>query len=239
MKRAVLSGLSLLLFFFVAAQDFTDANINVTDKQGLKQGAWKVFDEEGNLKYSGRFADGIPVGVFTYYYPRGDVKAVLTHFDNGKTVYAKNYYPGGKLMAEGKYVDQKKDSVWHYFNAEDGSLSLEERYVNTIKDGVWKTFYPTGQVAEEIIYRNGVKDGPWVQYFTDGKVKMKTNYVNDEIEGQYLIYHINGTVEVSGTYVKSAKNGTWVYFDASGMMEKKEEYLNGILAHQEIFKEVE
>jgi antitoxin component YwqK of YwqJK toxin-antitoxin module len=232
----------IMAFFFqwilsAGAQEITDNHINKSDTLGRKQGLWRVYDESGNLKYSGQYENGVPTGSFTYYYPEGKIKAVLNHLDSGNVVYAKNYFPAGHVMAEGKYIDQKKDSTWLYYSESDGSLSSEEHYNNTVKDGVWKTYYPEGQVAEEIIYRNGLKEGPWVQYFTDGKVKMKTTYINDEIEGQYLIYHLNGMVEVSGAYLNSKKNGTWVFYNEIGLMEKREEYKDGLLLDQEILIE--
>jgi antitoxin component YwqK of YwqJK toxin-antitoxin module len=239
MKRLLILGFLLLALIAANAQDMMDGQMNQTDNKGRKQGSWRVYDDGGNLKYTGHYANGKPVGVFTYYYPKGAVKAVLTNLDSGAVTYAKNYHENGKLMAEGKYVHQKKDSTWLYYSAYDGTLSTEEHYLNTVKDGVWKTYYPEGQVAEEVIYRNGLREGPWIQYFTDGKVKMKVSYINDKLEGQYFVYHLNGNVEVSGTYVNSEKDGTWIYLDDTGATEKREEYKAGLMIKQEIIEKAE
>lgn len=239
MKRAFYTCFLLLSFSIVYAQEFSDNHINKADAMGRKQGLWKVYDEGGDLKYKGEYVDGKPVGTFTYYYPDGIVKATLNFIDSGAIAYAKNYHPNGKLMAVGKYVNQKKDSTWLYYSQEDGTLSTEEHYLNTIKEGVWKTYYPEGQVAEEVIYRNDLREGPWIQYFTDGKVKMKAAFINDKLEGQYFIYHLNGMVEVSGTYVNNEKDGPWIFFDEQGAMEKRENYSLGKQLSVENFKENE
>lgn len=228
---------ALVLCFSVhlsEAQELTDSHINKVDAKGRKQGAWKVYDGDGNLKYTGEYHHGVPLGRFTYYYPNGKVKALIQQSDSGHVARAVNYYPDGTLMARGKYVDQKKDSTWLYYSAEEGLLSAEEHYRNTVREGVWKTYFPDGRVAEEVSYRDGVKDGPWIQYFTDGTVKMKTNHRNDLLEGLYVIYHLKGGVEVSGTYLNNAKHGTWVYLDEDGVLEKKEEYEHGKLVSTEI-----
>ena len=235
MKRSIYLALMIFAALFVRSQEMTDSHINKSDREGRRQGLWKVYDEVGNLKYTGDYLDGKPIGTFTYYYPEGEVKALVRHSEGGGAAYVKNYHRNGKLMAEGKYTDQKKDSTWLYYNESDGSLSLEEYYQNTVKEGVWKTFYPEGQVAEEVIYIHDRKDGPWTQYFTDGKVKLKAAYVNDQIEGQYIVYHLNGMVEVSGFFQNSFKNGTWVYFNDKGDMEKREEYQSGKLISQIVY----
>lgn len=221
----------------VFSQESPGAGINKVDASGRKQGVWKVYDEEHNLKYTGEFINGKPVGIFTYYYPDSQVKAIVNQLDSGKIAYAKYFHQKGNLMATGKYVNQKKDSTWLYYSEEDGALSSDEHYANTVKEGVWKTYYPDGKVAEEITYRNGLQDGPNIQYFTDGKMKMKVTFVNGQMEGPYTIYHLDGTVEVSGTFLHSNKNGTWTYFNNEGATEKKEEYDNGVLTKQDILIE--
>jgi antitoxin component YwqK of YwqJK toxin-antitoxin module len=232
MKHLLLVVTFFLSVFLLNAQELTDSHINKADAQGRKQGLWRIYDDGGNLKYTGEYVDGNPVDTFTYYYPTGKPKAVLIYSDSGKVAYAKNYFPGGRLMAKGKYMNQKKDSTWIYFSEHDGSLSAEENYKNGMKEGVFRTYYPEGNVAEEITYLQDVKDGAWTQYFTDGKVKLKANYIRNKLEGQYTVYHFNGMIEISGTFKNSEKNGTWVYMKETGEMEKREDYTEGRLVKQ-------
>jgi antitoxin component YwqK of YwqJK toxin-antitoxin module len=236
MKCLILAGLLSLIVFCVNAQEITDTHINKADASGRRQGVWRVYDDDGNLKFTGEYINGKPSGIFTYYYAKGKVKAIVNQLDSGKVSYTRNYHPNGNIMAEGKYVNQKKDSTWLYYSEEEGTLSSEEHYVNTLKEGVWKTYYPEGQVAEEIIYRNDLKEGPWIRNFTDGTIKMKTTFIKDQIEGLYVVYHLNGNVAVSGSFVHSNKNGTWVYLNDIGELEKREEYENGKLLKQEIIE---
>jgi antitoxin component YwqK of YwqJK toxin-antitoxin module len=237
MVRSILAGIWTLALLGLQAQEISDNHINKADINGRKQGLWKVYDEDGNLRYTGNYADGKPMGTFTYYYPSGKVKARMDHLDSGRVIYAKNFHPNGILMAEGKYTEQKKDSIWRYYNEQDGSLAAEERYMNNLKDGVWKVYYPEGMIAEEVTYLNDKKEGAWIQYFTDGKIKSKASWINDRLEGLYLVYHLNGFVEVSGNYIHSERNGIWIFNNDKGELEKREEYINGELVNQEIFIE--
>lgn len=233
MRNLILPACILLLAGMAAAQEITDTHINKVDLQGRRQGSWRVYDFEGNLKFTGEFVHGKPTGEFIWFYPSGRVKALVNHRDSGQVAYAKNFYPNGVLMAQGKYVNQQKDSLWLYYNEEDGSLSAEERYVNMSREGVWKTYFPEGGVAEEITYGHDMKNGPWMQYYTDGTIKLKGFYVDDLLEGLYIVYHLNGGVEISGTFRHSEKHGSWVYLNDLGELEKREEYDEGKLISQE------
>ena len=237
MKHLILLGLLPLFLIRVQAQEFSDSHINKADKEGRRQGVWRLYDDDGNLKFTGEYYNGKPVSDFKFYYPSGKLKALIINLDSGRIAYAKNYFTDGKLMAEGKYVNQKKDSIWSYYSEFDGTLSAEEYYKDAMKEGIWRTYYPEGQVAEEITYVGDKKNGPWIQYFTDGKIKLKALYQDDLIEGQYIIYHFNGMVEISGTYKHSGKDGIWVYMKETGEMEKREEYKDGVLVKTEILNE--
>ena len=96
----------------------------------------------GYVSYEGNFVDGIPVGEFKYYYPNGKIKAVSMMSENGKFSRAKMYHRNGRLMAEGKFVEQKKDSIWNYYSEYDGILLSTEIYKDQLKSGVWKNFLP-------------------------------------------------------------------------------------------------
>jgi antitoxin component YwqK of YwqJK toxin-antitoxin module len=237
MKRLILIGFFQLLLYSSFSQAITDNHINQADNLGRKQGVWRIYDDDGNLKFTGAYYNGKPISDFKFFYPGGKIKAVIIHIDSGRVSYAKNYYENGNMMATGKYIGQKKDSTWTFYSEEDGKLSVEENYTEGLKNGLSRTYYPEGQVAEQFIYVNDKKDGEWLQYFTDGKVKLKATYKNDLIEGLYIMYHFNGMVEVSGNYSNNLKDGTWVYMSDIGEMEKREIYKDGFLEKQELLIE--
>lgn len=229
----------IFLFFFVTiafAQEFANVNINQVDDKGRKQGDWKAYDVNGNLKFEGRFINSIPLGTFTYYYPDGKVKAVSEMFDNGRRSRTKVYHNNTRLMAEGNYLDKKKDSTWNYYSDFDAALLSTEYYEDGELHGTVYNYFPGGEIAEQIPYKNGIKEGVWKQYFTDGKLKLKATYVNDKLEGLMLVYYQNGVVEVSGLYVNNFKDGIWMYFSDRGETIKKETYKEGRLKKTEKFE---
>ncbi len=227
----------VLLPVMVCGQELINGQHNQVDKEGRRQGHWKVFDGDGKLKFEGNFKDNIPYGEFKYYYPNGTVKAISRIFNDGREARTKTYHPNGMLMAEGKYLNEKKDSIWHYYSEFDGVLLSEEIYERGMKTGIWQTFYPDGSVAEEFTYVDGKKHGPWKQFFTDGSLKLKANYIDGKLEGQITIYHVNGTVNLSGSYKNNFQDGVWMYFNDKAENTKKEIYEEGDLISREIYDE--
>ena len=232
-----LTVLLLLLPSVICAQELFDGQHNQVDEEGRRQGHWKVFDGNGKLKFEGSFKDNIPFGEFKYYYPNGTVKAISHIYNNGTEARTKTFHPNGKLMAEGKYLNEKKDSIWHYYSEFDGILLSEEIYDRGMKTGKWRTFYPDGSVAEVFTYVDDKKHGPWRQYFTNGSVKLKATYIHGKLEGQITIYHVNGIVNVSGSYKNNFQDGIWMYFNDEAENTKKEIYEEGDLISREIYQE--
>jgi len=233
---------SILIFISIVFGIIVCSNVlygqNVSDEQGRKQGEWTVKDKQGRIQYKGQFHDDIPYGTFTYYYKNGSIRAVSSIYQGGQNSFTKTYHENGTLMAEGKFVNREKDSIWNYYSDKPGNkLVAIEVYKNNSKDGVWTTFYPNGQVAEKITYQNGKQNGAWKQYFEDGSLKFKVDVSNGEKEGLFTAYYPGGVVSISGTYKNGNKNGTWMYFDENARKTKREVYENGIMVEAELFDE--
>jgi antitoxin component YwqK of YwqJK toxin-antitoxin module len=181
------------------------------------------------LKFEGEFVNGVPVGTFKYYFEDGKIKAVSQMYEQGRRSRTKVFHNNGRIMAEGNYLDRKKDSTWQYYSDYDGVLLSREHYENGVIDGIVINYYPTGAVAEELPYKAGLKHGEWKRYFTDGKLKLKATYIDDRLEGLMLVYHQKGFPEVSGMYKNNFKDGLWLYYNEEGIVIKKERYAKGNL----------
>lgn len=223
--------LSLLCFsMHLSAQDL----LNQTDQHGRKQGSWKKI-ENGVLKYQGQFKDDKPYGMFTYYYDNAQVKAISRFEQSGMISRTTLYHPGGGKMAEGKYVNSLKDSIWCFFN-EHAILVAKESYKLGKKEGEWITFYESGQPSEVMPWKEDKRHGTSMQYYADGVVKAKINYAKDKLHGLSLFYHPNGTVMVSGMYEESLKHGKWLSFDENGLTIRTEDYTQGFLLKTEVYQ---
>jgi antitoxin component YwqK of YwqJK toxin-antitoxin module len=128
-------------------------------------------------------------------------------------------------MAEGKYIKQKRDSIWLFYSDVDGKLLSSETYKKGVLHGITKTFYPkTGNVAESIEYVNGIKEGPYKKYFPDGALMTEGTYVNDLLDGKFTLYHPNGNIQVKGNYKNGRQTGNWNYFDEDGNAVSEDDF---------------
>lgn len=216
---------SLLLLLLLGFVSLTAVSQNNKDKNGLKQGLWKVYYPNKSLKYKGQFVNDKPVGEFVYYYETGEIMSIIKHSKN--VARAKVYYITGDIKARGKYIAGEKDSTWHYFGA-NGVVRAEEFYKNGSKEGDWKVFYDDGTVAEFKEYTNGQANGSWNTYYANGKKKMEAKTVNDALEGKAVYYDYNGKLKIIANYKHDVKHGKWYYYKNDGKtLEKTEAYKNG------------
>jgi len=227
----------LLLFgsFIYCIGSFSQDTVNQTDAQGRKQGAWRKYDKDGFRVYEGQFKDGIPYGKFTYYYQNSKIRTISIFSGDGSVTYSTSRFPNGNLMAKGKYIDQKRDSLWQFFSEYDGALVSEEFYIDGKKEGLEKIFYPGKCEAEIITWKEGIKEGAWKQFYDDGAPKLVGAYKNDEREGPIKTFFVTGKILVTGQYKKGHQDGTWTYYDENGGVTLKEYYDEGILLKKEEF----
>lgn len=199
---------------------------NKTDVTGKKQGYWIKLDENKKKIYEGHFENNVPVGVFTYYYDTGIPWSVTVFSQNGKVARTKMYDAGGKLTGEGKYVSEKKDSLWKFYN-QDGKILSDEMYVNGSKNGSCKVYYPNGQVSEDKMWKNGVLEGPCKKYFENGQLKYSSQYMKNKVEGKTIFYHASGKIDAEGMYKNDVKDGVWKYYKEDGTLRRQDTYTNG------------
>lgn len=229
MKKITLFILVSFLSFAAKAQK--KDTLNVTDKAGKKQGHWIKKDSLNKLVYDGQFKDDVPYGQFKYYYPGGEVKAIINFSNKGQTRRAKMYFKNGKLMSQGKYNGEKRDSVWVYYN-EWGYYLSSETYTNGKKNGISYTYFSdtTGAnlgIAELVTYKDDVKEGLWQQFFEDSSKKVSGTYVGGVLDGKVTYYYQGNITSAEGNFKKGLKDGLWKYYNQDGTPQSQEVYANG------------
>jgi antitoxin component YwqK of YwqJK toxin-antitoxin module len=202
---------------------------NATDSQGRKQGPWRKVDENGKLKYEGQFKDNIPYGTFKHYHSNGKQKAISIYYNNGTCTHSVLFSFDGIKEAEGKYLNQQKDSVWLYYDVTGEKVLMKESYANNLKDGEFAEYTKEGKLLEVIHYTAGKKNGLWKIFYDDSKPKIVAKYLNGELDSAYTAYFSDGSKKIEGSYKKSGREGNWFYYNATGSINKQEMYINGKL----------
>ncbi|PKP54246.1 MAG: hypothetical protein CVT92_00390 [Bacteroidetes bacterium HGW-Bacteroidetes-1] len=217
MKELKMIVVFVMLFCNMLLFGQKPVDVNQTDANEKKTGYWEGRFPSGIVRYAGQFYNDKPIGEFKYYFESGKLRAINDFTSNGLKAYNKTFTESGILIAEGIYLDQKKDSLWKFYNDVDGSLLSEEIFKNNNLNGISKNYYPkSNQVAETIEYLNGQKYGVWRVFFEDGTLQSEGNYQEGQFFGKYTEYYPNGLIKSQGNYENGYKNGVWQTFDDEG-----------------------
>lgn len=199
--------------------------INQVDDMGRKQGQWLKTYVSGVTKYKGQFRNDQPYGEFTYYHESGEIKAFTQFSDDGIIAFTKLFNQNGKLLSEGKYINQLRDSTWNFYSDIDGVLIATENYKMGKLNGKSILYYAeSGKEAEITEYKNDIKNGIYLKYFPNGKIMTEGFYKNGQFEGEYIVYFENGLIEIKGWYKNGLKAGNWEYFNETGEPISEEQY---------------
>ena len=208
-------GLIFCLLFLISGSLWAQNSVNQTDAQGRKQGYWTKKDTDGKVIYQATFKDDKPVGEMKRFHPNEKLKAVMTFVEGSDLSDAQLFDEQGKLIAQGKYSEQKKTGEWKYLD--NSKVVSTETYVNGQKNGTSKRFYKTGELLEESIWQNDKLHGMYHSYFQDGKPYIECNYANGLRNGTFKTWFPNGELEIEGKYTDNVRDTNWNYYDEKGI----------------------
>jgi antitoxin component YwqK of YwqJK toxin-antitoxin module len=200
-------------------------NINRYDKEGRKQGNWKSFWENYNIKSEGTYRNGLKNGYF------------------------KDYDQAGKLLKLSKYADDvlqedaeevvKIDDRTDYYPS--GKVKTTAGFRNNLPEGIRREFDENGKIVKGFVYHKGIKiaegitdaaglrQGPWKEFYENGSLKSEGNYIDGKTTGSWKYYFRNGKTEMAGSFNKAGKpEGDWKWYYDDGSIRKEESFRNGL-----------
>jgi len=239
MQRIYFILIISLFSTLLPAQQSTDTLFNQTDKQGKKQGYWKVKYDNGAIKYTANFINDKPIGEMRRYFDDNSLKAIIIFNKSGIKSYAKLYYQSGPIAAEGIYINSVKDSTWKYYSFYTKALTCTETYSMGKRNGKTINFFTSGKISEEINWKNDVRDGMWKQNYENGTVKMYSYFSNDKRTGPFIFNYPNGTPEWTGKYEEGLMEGKWVHYSDTGKIDNTIEYTKGKAPNEEELRQKE
>jgi len=235
----------ILFFFFVffiviISAHAQDTIFNSIDKKGMKQGWCKKTYPNGTLLYKGHFINNVPAGgLMTRYYEDGIKMSEMMFDKQGKVAYATLYYNDGSIAGKGKFVDQKRDSLWTLYSYYTHTITATENYSFGKKQGLSTKYFESGQISETLEFMNGVEMGDWKQYFSNGQLKTLSFFKEGKLHGSFVSFFTNGTKQLEGKYYLGIKVGEWITYNDKGNEVERMEYINGVPANLEKFEQKE
>lgn len=218
----ILLLLSLIIFLPSITQS---QELNQVDDMERKQGKWQKTYLNGVIKYEGQFRNDKPYSEFRYYYENAQLKAITKFSDDGIIAHTKSYHENGQPMADGKYINQLRDSIWNFYSDLDGKLLAKDSYKKGKLDGKSILYYAESAKPVEITeYKNGVKEGTYLKYFPEGGIMTEGSYKKDQLHGDYMVYYVDGSIEIRGRYENGIKWGNWDYYSEDGEALTEDQY---------------
>lgn len=207
-------------------QDGEKVGEGITLKDGVRDGEWKEFYNNGALKAEGKYDNGLKVGTWKYYHPNGQLEQT-GKFDEkgrlqGKWVW---YYPSGNLLREEHYIDGMADGLMTEYD-EAGNVIAEGEYIEGLEEGPW--IYEYGDFREEGSYSYGYRNGIWKSYDTTGRVIFEGEFIDNNPNGKHLYYWDNGKIKDEINYLMGMKDGDWRKYNYDGSLFLVISYENGI-----------
>jgi uncharacterized protein len=199
--------------------------INRKDRNGLKQGRWKFFYENGLVKLDGVYKDDKKNGYFKDYDENGQLLAVRKYVNDVEEKEAPelaslsvktDYYPTGAIKTVASYNGDIPEGVRREY-AEDGKIIAG--YI----------FHKGKMTGEGIVDEEGTRDGPWKEYYDDGTIRSVGIYDKGNRVGEWKFYYENGKLEQQGKYSKKGKpDGTWKWYFEDGILQREQSFIAGL-----------
>ncbi|MGB5273752.1 MAG: toxin-antitoxin system YwqK family antitoxin [Flavobacteriaceae bacterium] len=96
-------------------------------KDGLPDGLWQEWYENGQLKFNAYWLAGKGHGLWEYYHENGVLRQEEFYNMDIPIGIQKYFYNNGRLKSKSSWLNAKKHGIWTFFN-ESGNLMRTEIY---------------------------------------------------------------------------------------------------------------
>ena len=177
---------------------FYDFEGNLKSKRnylnGKYHGLYQEFDKEGNVVLEGNYENGVRVGEWTNKNDQGD-KEIIEEEELPVSIVNKNVvetYPNGQIKTE------------VIFN-EDGTQKELQR-----------SYHESGEIMLEGQFKDNMRSGKWTAFYKNGKRQSESHYLEDQLHGDYMLFMETGQVKIEGEYNFGNQTGNWMSYDEAG-----------------------
>lgn len=213
----------------VAAYTFSKGKMvaeGIIDDEGVKDGPWKEFYADGQLRAEGMYRNGNRIGKWRFYHPNASLEQEGSYNNQGNTDGMWQwYYDDGLLLREENFLNGNSEGIFTEFD-ESGNPIIQGEYVEGMEEGFWK--YQHGDHREEGTYRSGMRNGEWKYYYDDGQLSFQGSYIDDNPNGRQIWYWPNGKKKDEGEYIMGMKTGDWIKYNEDGSIFMVISYKNGV-----------
>lgn len=242
------AGVIVRLIYYYRGIMTKREQVNRIDKFGYKQGKWKTFWPNGNLRTEGEYVNDKRHGYFKDYDEEGNFLQVQKYENDYLVADAPetkqlerrvSYHPNGQPAIIAAYYHGKAEGVRREFDTEGNVIKgyvfsngvlLSEGITDMagLRQGKWKEFYAGGELKSEGVYKNSLRTGKWKFYFPDKSVEVVGSYdAKGRQDGEWQWFYANGQLMREANYDAGTLDGAFVEYDENGEEVSKGEFVEG------------
>lgn len=226
--------------------------INQRDANNKKQGIWKEFYENLEVKKEQKFNDDSLDGYVKEYDKKGNLLSTKK-YSNGKRILKapeianvevyREIYSDGTLKYEGVYSDGVPIGSHYKYKQKmqcDSSLFLRDD-TSSVSVYIKKLVCRNVPVPDSCIeYFDGTivakgacdsirnRIGIWTEYHNTGEFKGKGKYTSGNRTGDWEFFYPSGVLEQKGKFDKKGREqGVWKWYYENGQLRREELFVNG------------
>lgn len=198
----------------------------IIDDEGVKDGPWKEFYDDGQLRSEGNYRNGNRIGKWRFYHPNNNLEQEGNYNNQGNPDGTwKWYYDDNSLLREESFLNGESEGIFTEYD-ENGKVIIQGEYIAGREEGLWK--YQLGDQREEGTYRGGMRNGEWKYFYDDGQLAFQGSFIDDNPNGRHVWLWPNGKKKDEGEYINGMKTGDWIQYNSDGTVFMVISYQNGI-----------
>lgn len=213
-------NLLIVLSFVVSSFTAFSQKTNQLDANGKRDGIWRKFYDNGDIRYEGEFQNGKEIGTFTFYNQGSSYPSIVKIFSQKSDTATVKFFNKSRVKTTGKMVGKKRVGKWIYYFEDGKRVFSEENYKDGLLNGVVKNYYDNGNLTEVTYYKEGKKHGSSKIYTEGGVLIEDVNYVDGKLNGLAKYFDIKGVIKEKGMYADGARAGKWEYYIDGEVSEK-------------------
>lgn len=186
----------------------------IIDEEGIKDGPWKEYYDDGTLRSAGSYDKGNRIGEWKFYYENGKIEEQGRYNKKGNPDGTWQwYYDDGTLRREESFIAGLEDGDYSEYD-ETGKLMVKGNYVEGLEEGEW--MYDFGDYKEQGPYKGGARNGFWKSWYPDGTLRFEGGFIDDNYNGKIIWYWPDGKRKDEGNYVNGSREGDWITYNEDG-----------------------
>ncbi|WP_075343226.1 toxin-antitoxin system YwqK family antitoxin [Tenacibaculum agarivorans] len=206
--NVVLSFVFTMLFSLVISAQ----KVNQVDADGKRDGIWRKYYSNGDIRYEGEFRNGKEIGRFLFYNRGSSYPSIVKDFAENSDIATVKFYNKSRVKTEGQMKGKQRIGKWTYYFTDGTTVFSEENYENGQLHGMLKNYYMNGKLTEESEYSNGKKHGVSKIYSEDGVLIEEVHFVNGLLDGEAKYFDLKGVIKEKGKYKDNKRIGKWEYY---------------------------